>query len=100
MLSEVYPLYANKISYRGFSYVWQGESWPNIIPEAIQYVHSAEYMKKIKSFAGKSNISPDKQKMYEEIKQKRKKGLKRQEVYKEYSHLYSESGFNKIWYKK
>ena len=100
MLSEVYPLYADKISHRGFSHVWQGEVWPNIIPEAIQYVHSAEYIKKIKSFAAKSGISPEKQKIYEEIKQKREKGLKRQEVYKEYNHLYSESGFNKIWYKK
>ena len=59
-----------------------------------------EYIKKIKSFAAKSGISPEKQKIYEEIKQKREKGLKRQEVYKEYNYLYSESGFNKIWYKK
>ena len=35
MLSEVYPLYADKISKRGFEHIWRGESWKNILPEAI-----------------------------------------------------------------
>jgi len=35
MLSEVYPLYADKISKRGFEHIWRGENWKNILPEAI-----------------------------------------------------------------
>ena len=100
MLSEVYPIYADRISYRGFSHIWQGNSWSHILPEAIQYVKSNEYISKARSYAGKSGVSEEKQKIYEDIKKKKENGFSRLEVYEEYKHLYSISGFNKIWYKK
>ena len=96
MLSEVYPAYANKISKRGFIHIWRGESWNDILPEAIEYVKSEEYIKKTRSFAGQSSSHT----MHEEILQKKKEGLKRLEVYELYKDKYTLSGFNKIWYKK
>lgn len=99
MLSEVFPLFSNKISKRGFQHIWQGNTWKNIMPEAIQYVKSKEYLTKARSFAGQSAFSNDKQRIFNEIKEKKQKGLKRLEVYEEYKDIYSISGFNKVWYK-
>lgn len=69
------------------------------MPEAINYVHSEQYQKTIKSYAGKSNITKEKKAIYQDIKEKKEKGLKRLDVYKEYKKQYSIGGFNKIWYK-
>ena len=99
MLSEIYPIYADKISQRGFEHIWRGESWLNVLPEAIEYVHSAEYISKIRSFAAKKGLTNEKQQIQNDIKIKKEKGLKRLEVYKDYENIYSLSGFNKIWYK-
>ena len=35
-ISEVYPLYQEKISYSGFQYCWLGKTWKNIMPEVFQ----------------------------------------------------------------
>lgn len=98
MLSEVFPLYQNRISKRGFEHIWRGEVWTDILPEAIEYSKSDEYQRKIKSFAGKSAISKEKQLIKKDIKSKKEKGLKRLDVYEEYKNIYSLSGFNKVWY--
>lgn len=34
-ISEVYPLYKEKISYSGFQYCWLGKSWKDIMPEVF-----------------------------------------------------------------
>lgn len=99
MLSEVYPNYAMKISQRGFEHIWRGESWLDVLPKAIEYVHSKEYISKIRSFAGKKGLTDEKQKIKDDIKTKKEKGLRRLDVYKDYENIYSLSGFNKIWYK-
>lgn len=99
MLSEVYPLFSKKISQRGFQHIWQGNTWKTIMPEAIQYVKSKEYLIKTRSFARQSALSEDKKRIFNEIKEKKQKGLKRLEVYEEYKDIYSLSGFNKVWYK-
>lgn len=100
MLSEVYPSYATKISQRGFEHIWRGTSWPNIMPEAIEYVKSPEYIHSVRKFARQSQISDETKKIREEIKEKRKKGLNRLEVYETYKNKYTLNGFNKIWYSK
>jgi len=40
MLSEVYPKYTSKISLRGFEHIWRGNTWIDVLPEAINYVKS------------------------------------------------------------
>ena len=98
MASEVYPIYASKISLRGFQHIWRGESWINVLPEAIEYVKSQEYLSKARSYARLSSMSSEKLNIRNEIKESKKKGLKRLEVYEKYKDVYSLSGFNKIWY--
>ena len=100
MLSEVYPMYADKITLRGFEHIWRGENWINILPEAIDYVKSKEYLSKARSHARVSRMSPEQIKTRQEIRENKKKGLKRLDVYEKYKDKYSLSGFNKIWYQK
>lgn len=100
MLSEVYPMYADKITLRGFEHIWRGDNWINILPEAIDYVKSKEYLSKARSHARISRMSPEQIKTRQEIKENKKKGLKRLDVYEKYKDKYSLSGFNKIWYQK
>lgn len=99
MPSEVYPFYADKITRKGFDYIWRGESWKGILPEAIKYVKSEEYLKKVKAHAAKSAIPSEKKEMWEDIRNKKQKGLKRLDVYEGYKEKYSLSGFNKVWYR-
>lgn len=98
MPSEIYPLYAHKIKRKGFDCVWRGESWIDVMPEAIVYVKSKDYKRKIRSFAASSNNS-QKQNIWNEIAEKKQQGLKRLDVYKDYQNIYSLSGFNKVWYR-
>ncbi len=100
MLSEVYPLYANKISHKGFEHVWRGDSWLSVLPEAIQYVKSKEYISKTRAFARNSRLTEEQIQIYKDIQESKKKGLNRLDVYEKYKNKYSLSGFNKIWYKK
>lgn len=49
--SEVYELFKDKISRRGFDHIWRGENWIDIMPEAIEYSKTVEYKSYIKSQA-------------------------------------------------
>ncbi len=66
------------------------------MPEAIEYVKSDTYIKKVRSFAASSRNSE----VREKIRKEKEKGRKRLEVYEEFKDVYSISGFNKVWYKK
>lgn len=47
----------------------------------------------------KSAIPSEKKEIWEDIRNKKQKGLKRLDVYEEYKEKYSLSGFNKVWYR-
>jgi len=94
MLSEVYPSYEDRIGHRGFEHIWEGNTWKDIMPEAIEYVKSDEHKKKTKSFAGsKRNID-----IRKKILQDKLSGKSRLETYNDYKDIYSLSGFNRVWY--
>lgn len=96
MRNEVYQEYANKISLRDFQHIWQGDTWIEVLPEAIEYVKSKEYLSKVRSYAAKSKNKN----IREEIILRKQKGEKRLVVYEDYKNIYSLSGFNKVWYQK
>lgn len=50
----------------------------------------------IQAHAAKSEIPSEKKEMWEDIRNKKQKGLKRLDVYEEYKEKYSLSGFNKV----
>lgn len=101
MPSEVYPLYSHKISKRGFEHVWRGESWTNILPDAILYVKTPDYISKVRAFAKKQqDNNSGRQNLRKEIIQRKNKGESRLMVYQDFKDFYSISGFNKVWYMK
>lgn len=98
--SEVYhQLYTDKISFRQFARVWQGEGWEHILPEVADFVRSKKYLSTVKSNAAKKQITQQQKDAWEDIEQRKANGEKRLEVYELYKNQYSISGFNKIWYK-
>ena len=98
--SEVYHrLYSEKISFRQFQRVWQGEGWEHILPEVADFIHSKEYLFTVKSNAAKKQITQQQIDAWEDIEKRKLNGEKRLEVYDLYKEQYSLSGFNKIWYK-
>lgn len=53
----------------------------------------------IQAHAAKPEIPSEKKEIWEDIRNKKQKGLKRLNVYEEYKEKYSLSGFNKVWYR-
>lgn len=53
----------------------------------------------IQAHAAKSEIPSEKKEIWEDICNKKQKGLKRLDVYEGYKEKYSLSGFNKVWYR-
>lgn len=96
---EYYQKYTDKISFRQFSRIWQGEGWNHILPEVKDFIQSQEYLHIIRSRAAKSQITDRQKEIWQDIETRKQKGEKRLEVYQLYEKEYSLSGFNKIWYR-
>lgn len=90
--------YKNKLSYHQFCRIWRGESWLEIMPEAIEYVKSQEYLTKVRQRAGQSRLTEQQHQYHQDIHQRKIAGETRKEVYQTYQHIYSQGGFDKIWY--
>lgn len=95
---EVEELYKHKIGHSGFSKVWKGETWKQIMPEV--------YTEENKQFhlhnTGNSGSSNGRSKFTEaevrSIRIRKKNGEHRLEVYKDYSNKCSEKYFQELWY--
>lgn len=97
---EVYELYKDKISLSAFSKIWQGVTWTDVMPEAIEFRKSPEYELYIKEMRRKAPQGKNK-KFREDILKRKASGEQRLEVYNlYYKNIYSIGGFNKIWYQK
>lgn len=94
--------YADKISFRQFCRIWRGDSWKHVVPEAIEYVKTKEYLSKVRSHARSCQESMKRAQIaYNDIKKRKEKGEARLDVYYlHYENQYSLSGFNKIWYRE
>lgn len=98
MLSEVYSEFQNKISRKGFVHIWRGESWPNIMPEAIEFLKTEQYKTSVKKFC--SDIGHSKTKEWrEDIAIRKNRGESRDSVYEDYKDKYTKNGFYDLWYR-
>lgn len=95
---EVEKFYSDKISHSGFSKIWKGETWKNIMPE----VYTEENKKFHLHNTGNAGASNGKAKITEKdvinIRQRKAKGEARSSVYKDYKQILSQNGFDSIWY--
>lgn len=88
-----------KISYRQFCRIWRGEGWESILPKAVQYVKTEEYLNKIRKNARACTITQTQKDAWKDIEQRKINGESRKSVYEKYKHQYTISGFDSIWYK-
>lgn len=95
--------FIDKISFRQFQRIWQGEGWEDINPEAIEYVKSKEYISKIRSKASlsreivKNNI--ERKKILLSLQEKNYSRMDAYQYYIDnYEQNYSLSAFSHLWY--
>ena len=94
---EVFALYSNRIGESGFSKIWKGESWKNIMPEVYtpenKEYHSYNTSNK-GSNNGRSRLTEDEVK---DIRLRRKNGENIRDVYKDYKNKLTYGSFTNVW---
>lgn len=93
---EVYPQYKNKIGERGFSAVWTGQTWKDVMPEVYTQENKEKTSKRGMGLGSK------KQRLFSEdevriIRKAKQEGKKRQEVYLLYGKGVSINTFKDLW---
>lgn len=95
---EVYSTYKNKINKSGFHKIWNGITWKNIMPE----VYTKENIDFHKHNTGNAGSKNGKTKIVEEdvkyIRECRKNGLNKKEVYLNFREQLTYKSFENIWY--
>lgn len=94
---EVYKLYQNRIGESGFSKIWKGETWKQIMPE----VYTKENIEFHSYNTGNSGSDNGRACLTEEdvynIRLRRKNGEKRKDVYQDYADKLTFGSFNNVW---
>lgn len=94
---DVYLDYNNRIGESGFSKIWKGETWQNIMPE----VYTEENKKFHKNNTANTGSSNGRAKITEEdvyeIRLRRKNGEQLKDVYADYSNKLTKGSFKNIW---
>ena len=91
--------FESMISYRQFCRIWRGEGWEHILPEAIEFVKSEEYIQQIRKNARATTITDKQKEAWKDIEIRKLRGEKRSQVYQIYKNDYTQGGFDSIWYK-
>ena len=94
---EVYKDYQNRIGDSGFSKIWKGESWKNIMPE----VYTEENKNFHKHNTANTGSKNGRSKLTEEevlnIRIRRKNGEKLSDVYADYENRMTYKSFSNVW---
>ena len=94
---EVYELYKERIGESGFSKIWKGDSWKNIMPEVYTEQNKAYHLHDTAnkgSNNGRSRLTEDEVRT---IRLRRKNGDNIREVYKDYQDKLTYRSFTNIW---
>ena len=95
--SEVYLLYKDRIGESGFSKIWKGETWKNIMPE----VYTEENKKFHKNNTANKGSKNGRSKLTEEdvknIRLRKKNGESLSQVYLTYSDKLTYKSFANVW---
>ena len=94
---DVYLSYNQRIGESGFSKIWKGETWKNIMPE----VYTEENKKYHAKNTGNSGSQNGRTKLTEEdvrnIRLRRKNGEQLKIVYEDYKDKITKGSFTNIW---
>lgn len=95
--NECYQSYKNKISLSGFTRVWNGQTWKNIMPEVYTEENKQKNLKIGRGISSKRRrLFTDEEIL--EIRQAKKNGIKLSIAYKKYGKNASKETFRSIWY--
>lgn len=93
----VYLDYNNRIGESGFSKIWKGETWTNILPE----VYTEKNKEYHKIHTGNEGSSNGRSKITEQdvynIRLRKKNGEPQKEVYEDYKELLTFGSFKNVW---
>ena len=94
---DIYNLYKDRIGESGFSKIWKGETWKDIMPE-VYTEENKNFHKHNTSNSGSSNGRSrlNEQEVYE-IRLRRKNGEKLMDVYQDYSDKLTYKSFTNVW---
>lgn len=98
---DVWNLYKHKVGWSGFSKVWRGETWTDI----MMNVYTDENKKFHKKNTGQKGTENGRAVIQEQdvlnIRIRKKKGESRKQVYQDYQKRgLSQGGFDDVWYNK
>lgn len=95
---DVEQLYKNKIGSSGFSKIWKGETWKNIMPEVFNNENKNFHLHNTRQKGTQNGRSKFTEEQVYDIRMRKKNGENRQNVYEDYKHLCSSKYFQEIWY--
>lgn len=95
---EVEKLYRHKIGHSGFSKVWKGETWKHIMPEVYTEENKQFHLHNTGNRGSANGRAKFTEQEVYNIRLRRIKGEKRENVYLDYSNKCSEKYFQEIWY--
>lgn len=95
---EVEKLYKDKIGHSGFSKVWKGETWKNIMPEVYTPENKEFHLHNTGNIGESNGRAKFTEAEVREIRIRKKNGEKRLDVYQDYSDKCKEKYFQELWY--
>lgn len=94
---DVYSLYENRIGKSGFSKIWNGITWKNIMPEVYTTENKIFHKSNTANKGSQNGRSKLNEKDVYNIRLRKKKGEALSEVYKDYSNKITYKSFANVW---
>lgn len=97
--NEVYEEFSDRLSVGGFHKIWLGENWRNVHMDVYTEENRQYYLFQRNSHPGSSNGNAKlTEEMVKDIRIKKKEGMNRNDVYKEYKFTgITEQSFKQVW---
>lgn len=94
---DVYSLFKDRIGESGFHKIWNGTTWPKIMPEVYTNVNKEFHKRNTANKGSKNGRAKLTEKDVKDIRLRRKKGETLSEVYKDYSNKITYGSFTNVW---
>ena len=97
---EVWELYKDKVGWSGFSKVWKGSTWTKVMMEVYTQENKEFHRHNTGQKGTQNGRSLITEKEVRDIREKKKMGISRKEVFTEYQEKFNlkQGGFDSIWY--
>jgi hypothetical protein len=94
---EVYLLYNQRIGESGFSKIWKGETWKDIMPEVYTEENKKYHLHDTGNECSQNGRSKVTEEDVKTIRLRRKNGEQLKDVYKDYEDKLTKGSFTNIW---